>query len=178
MSGGNEFTEAALWRRWRDREEAAGETAAEPDALALAAYAERRLGRRGADPETDPAIAEVEAWLASQPAYFDDIRAAVTQAEAPADSRADAVLVARAQALVARAEGNLVSLSRPRRDWRHAVALSSIAASLIAAVLIGFSLGDNNVVELSGFGSTQAQEQPLIGAQGSFLATDDEESGI
>lgn len=174
MSGGKEFTEAALWRRWRDGADAAGETAAEPDALALAAYAEHRLGRPGADPEADPAIAAVEAWLAGDPARWDDIVAARLLADPPAD----AVLIARAQALIARPEGNVVTLSRPFRDWRNTVAWSSVAASLIAAVLIGFSLGNNGVVELSGFGQTQAQDQPLIGAPSAFLATDDEESGI
>jgi hypothetical protein len=174
MSGGNEFTEAALWRRWRDGADAAGEPVAEPDALALAAYADRRLGRPGADPETDPAIAAVEAWLARHPDHADDIIAARNLA----DPSADAVLVARAQALLGRPEGTVVALPRPRHNWRDAVAWSSIAASLIAAVLIGFSLGDDGVVELSGFGTTQAQEQPLIGAPSAFLATDDEESGI
>jgi hypothetical protein len=174
MSGGNEFKEAAPWRRWRDGTDAAGEQAAEPDALALAAYADRRLGRRGADPETDPATVAVEAWLADHPDYVDDVVAARNVAGPPAD----AVLVARAQALIARPEGKVAALSRPRRDWRNAVAWSSIAASLIAAVLIGFSLGDDGVVELSGFGTTQVQEQPLIGAPSAFLAPDDEESGI
>lgn len=174
MSGGNEFTEAALWRRWRDGAEAAGEAAAEPDALALAAYAERRLGRPGADPEADPAVVAIEAWLAAHPDRFEDIVAARNLADPPAD----AVLVGRAQALIARPEGKVVTLARPRRNWRDAVAWSSIAASLIAAVLIGFSLGDNGVVELSGFGTSQVQEQPLIGAQGTLLATDDEAGGI
>ncbi len=102
MSGGNEFNEAALWRRWRDGQAEAGKAAAEPDALILAAYAEHRLGRRGTDPETDPAIAAVEAWLVDNPDALDDILAARSTADPPAP----VALVARVQGLIGRPDGN------------------------------------------------------------------------
>lgn len=176
MSGGNEFNEAALWRRWRDGEAEAGRAAAEPDALALAAYAEHRLGRPGTDPETDPAIAAVEAWLVDHPEALDDILAARSTVDPPASES----LVARAQGLVVRPDGNVVPLRRASGDWRHTATLSGIAASLIAAVLVGFSLGTDDVVDLSGLGLNQTvvEQQALIGSPGSILVTDDEDGGI
>ncbi len=176
MSGGNEFNEAALWRRWRDGEAEAGRAAAEPDALTLATYAERRLSRPGVDPETEPTVAAVEMWLVDHAEALDDIFAARSMADLPAPT----VLIARAQALVAQPEGNVVPLRRSQGDWRHAVTLSGIAASMIAAVLVGFSLGTDDVVDLSGFGPNQTivEQQALIGSPGSILVSDDEDTGI
>lgn len=175
MSGGNEFNEAALWRRWRDGQAEAGRAAVEPDALILAAYAEHRLGRRGTDPETDPAVAAVEAWLVDNPDALDDILAARSTADPPAP----VALVARVQGLIVRPDGNIVPLRPTRGGWRHAATLSGIAASMIAAIIVGFSLGTDDVVDLSGFGQDQTViEQPaLIGLPGSIL-TDDEDAGI
>jgi hypothetical protein len=174
MSGGNDITDAALWRRWRGGESAAGRAAGEPDASLLAAYAENRLGRPGLDPEDDPAIAAIEAWLADHPEAFDDLLAARTAV----DGTADAMLVDRAQALIAAPHGNIVPLRRAGSDWRNSVAWSGIAASLVAAVLIGFSLGTDDIVDLSGSGQNPAVEQALIGSPGSILAADDEDTGI
>lgn len=172
MSGGNEFNDAALWRRWREGLAEAGETAAEPDALILAAYAEHRLGRLGIDPEHDPAIAAVEAWLVEHPEALDDVLATQDLADPPAAES----LVARAQDLIIAPRGNVVPLQRAS-GWRYA-ALSGIAASLIAAVLIGFSLGSSDVVDLSGPAQTAAVEQGLIGSPGTILSPDDEDIGI
>ncbi|HEX4112385.1 MAG TPA: hypothetical protein VH020_07600 [Stellaceae bacterium] len=172
MSGGNDITEAVLWRRWRDGKGAAGRAVDEPDASVLAAYAERRLGRRDSDPETDPAIAAVEDWLAGHPEALDDIvaaRAAVT-------GNADATLVARAQALIAAPHGNIVPLRRTA-GWRGAVAWSGIAASLVAASLVGFSLGTNDWLN-SDSGQDRIFEQVVIGPSASIIATDDEDGGI
>jgi hypothetical protein len=174
MSEGNEFNEAATWRRWRDGRAVAGDAAAEPDALILAAYAENRLGRPGIDPETDPAIAAVEAWLAEHPEALDDIAAA----RAGAESLADEASIARAQALIAEPGGNVVTLRPARALWHSAVAWSGIAASMVAAILIGFSLGSNDVVDLSVTGQNPAVEQALIGSPGTILTTDDEDFGI
>jgi hypothetical protein len=173
MSGGNEFNEAASWRRWRDSKAVAGDAAAEPDALTLAAYAENRLGRPGADPETDPVIAAVEAWLVDHPEALDDI----VTARAGAEDAASDPLIARAQALIARPEGN-VAVLRPRPAWRNAVAWSSVAASLVAAVLIGFQLGNDDVVDLTDTSQNPAVEQVLIGSPGVILAGDDEDTGL
>ena len=174
MSGGKEFIDAALWRRWREEADPVGEPEAEPDALALAAYADRRLGRPGADPETDPAIAGVEAWLALHPDAFDDILAArsMVGGAAPAD------LIDRAQALIARPEANIVAL-RPAGDgWRRAVAWSGIAASMIAAVLVGFTLGTSDVIGTADTAQNQGLEQALIGSPtATILSPDDEENG-
>lgn len=178
MSVGNEFNQAALWRRWRDGKAEAGDAAAEPDALILAAYAENRLGRPGIDPEADPAIAAVEAWLAENPAALDDIAAAQSEAaQSEADNLASDALIARAQALIAQPGGNVMAL-RPRRAWRSAMAWSSIAASLVVAILIGFQLGNDNVVDLTDTSQNPAVEQVLIGSPGVILAADDEETGL
>lgn len=176
MSGGNEFNEASLWRRWREGQAAAGDAPAEPDALILAAYAEGRLGRPGADPETDPVIASVEAWLAAYPEALADLAAA----RLAADEIADPALIARASALIALPAGNVAALpmrARPRPAWQDAMTWSGIAATLLAAVLIGFQLGNTNAVDLSG-SNTAAEQQMLIGSPNAFLATDDEDSGI
>lgn len=173
MSGGNEFNDAALWRRWRESQAGAGEAAAEPDTLTLAAYAENRLGRPGIDPETDAAIAAVEAWLVDRPEVLDDVVAARSASEVAAE----VALVVRAQTLVAKTEGNVVSLRPARRDWRHAVAWSGIAASMILAVLIGFQLGNEDAFDLDS-GQTTVADQALIGSPGTILTTDDEETGI
>jgi hypothetical protein len=172
MSGGNDITEAVLWRRWR--EGAAGRAAAEPDASLLAAYAENRLGRPGIDPETDPAVTAIEDWLADHPEALDDVVAA----RGAVDGSADVTMVARAQALVAAPEGNIVPLRRKQSDWRNAMAWSGIAASLLAAILIGFSLGTDDMVDLSGNSQNLAIEQVLIGSPGGILAPDDEDTGI
>lgn len=173
MSGGNEFNDVALWRRWREGQAEAGDVAAEPDALTLAAYAENRLGRPGADPETDAAIVAVEAWLFDRPGALDDIMAA----RSPTETAADAALVARVQTLVTETGGNVVKLRPVRRDWRHAVAWSGIAASMILAVLIGFQLGTDDAFDLDN-GQTTVTDQAPIGSPGNILSTDDEETGI
>jgi hypothetical protein len=174
MSGGNEFHEAALWRRWRDAQAGAGEAAAEPDALTLAAYAEDRLGRPGSDPEIDPAIAAVEAWLLDRPEALDDLVAA----RAAQESDADAALIARSQSLIARPSGNVVALRPARPAWQNAMAWSGIAASLVAAVLIGFSFGTDEAVDLSDAAQTPVLEQALTGPASIILAPDDEDAGI
>lgn len=171
MSGGNEFNEAAVWRRWRDG--SAGKAAAEPDALNLAAYAETRLARPGIDTETDPAVAAVEAWLADHPEALDDVAAARSAHE----EAASAALIARAAALIAQPDAKVVAL-RPARTWRSAVAWSGIAASLLAAILIGFQLGNDGIVALSDSAANPAAEQVLIGSPGNILVTDDEDTGI
>jgi hypothetical protein len=173
MSGGNEFNEAAMWRRWRDGQAAAGEAAAEPDALTLAAYAEARLARPGIDPETDLATAAVEAWLADHPEALGDVVAG----RSASDGVASAAVIARATGLIASPNGNVVAL-RPARTWRSAVAWSSIAASLLAAILIGFQLGNDGIVDLADGSQNPAVEQALIGSPGTILAADDEDTGL
>ena len=174
MSGGNEFNEAPLWRRWREGQAEAGDAAAEPDALTLAAYAEGRLGRQDGDPETDPAVAAVEAWLAEHPEALTDLAAA----RLALDEIADPALIARASALIAQPHGNVVTLRQARRPmWQDAMAWSGIAATLLAAVLIGFQLGNDNVVDLSD-SSVSVEQQAPIGSPNAFFATDDEDGGI
>lgn len=131
-----------LWRRWR----ALGEVAPAPDAMAVAAYAEHRLGETEAE--------SVEDWLATDPTAWSELAAA--RAAAQLDSAAaDAALIARASALVPDTaglprDGTVIPLRRPAPAWRSALAWSSIAASLIATSLVGFSLGSDAYRSLSG----------------------------
>lgn len=175
MSGGKEFNDSALWRRWREGQEVArGNPPAEPDALILAAYAENRLGRPGIDPEDDPAVAEVEAWLAEWPAALDDVAAA----RSPSTDPASEAVVARAQSLVARPSEKVRPLMSARPSWRSAAAWSGIAASMIVAVLIGFQIGRSNIIDQPDGSQTPSAEQALIGPPGTVIATDDEDTGI
>jgi hypothetical protein len=132
-----------LWRRWRAR---GGDAAPAPSALELAAYAERRLGESEAE--------TVENWLAGNPAAWSEFEAARGAAQHEND-RAGEALIARACGLVADlgalpADGKVVPLRRPPpRPWRNALAWSSIAASLIATSLVGFSMGSDAYRSLS-----------------------------
>ncbi|MGH6988944.1 MAG: hypothetical protein ACREFD_18865 [Stellaceae bacterium] len=176
MSGGIERDEAALWRRWRDGTEAATEPAAEPDAMLLAAYAEGRRSRPGGDPESDPEIVQVEAWLADHPERLVDIVAARQQQEATASEKA----VARAAALITAPGGNVVSLrsGRPASAWREAFTWSGLAASLVVACLMGFSVGSSNLIDLAGPSQTQTLVQEFIGVQTPILDIGDLDNGI
>jgi hypothetical protein len=129
-----------LWRRWR----ALSEVAPAPDAMNFAAYAEHRLGEAEAE--------SVEDWLATDPTGWNELAAARGTSEL--DS-ADAGLIARACALVTDTaalpqDGTVVPLRRPAPAWRSALAWSSIAASLIATSLVGFSMGSDAYRSLSG----------------------------
>jgi len=140
MGAGEE--ERDLWRRWR----ALGEVAPAPDSIELAAYAERRLGEAEAE--------SVENWLASDPAAWSELEAARSAARLES-AVADEALIARACALVADlaalpADGSVVPLRRPAPAWRSALAWSSIAASLVATSLVGFSMGSDVYRSLSG----------------------------
>jgi hypothetical protein len=176
MSGGIDRDEAALWRRWRDGVAAAGEPAAEPDPLLAAAYAENRLGRGAAGAEEDADIARVEAWLADHPDGVADLIVARAGDEMPAPRR----MMARAEALIAAPGANIVPLRpvRPPANWRNAFAWSGIAASLVVACLMGFSVGSSDLLNLTSTGSTQTLVQDFIGSQTPILDAGDLDNGI
>jgi hypothetical protein len=143
--------ERDLWRRWR----AQGEPAvAAPSATLLAAYADRRLGESEAEP--------VEAWLADHPAAWSELIALRAASAAP-EASADETMIARACALVADREalvpsGNVVPLRQPMRGWRNALAWSSVAASLVAASLVGFTMGSDAYQSLAGLSSSESAQ--------------------
>lgn len=136
-----------LWQRWR----ALGGTprAAEPDALSIAAYAEGRLSESEAEP--------IEAWLAASPEALDDIVAARAY-EQRSPRVAFEHALARAYDLVPGtappAETATATILPFRRrlapQWRTALAWSSVAASLICASMVGFSMGSAAYTNLSG----------------------------
>lgn len=138
----------ALWRRWRTLAVAGMEDRAlAPDPLLLAAYAEGRLDEAAAAP--------VELWLAAHPETLTETLADLTAARAaPATEAAPEAFIARAAALVGAADPKIVAFRRPQvrglRNWRSLAAWSGIAASLLATSLIGFELGSDTYVSLTG----------------------------
>ncbi|HWE75016.1 MAG TPA: hypothetical protein VG328_17785 [Stellaceae bacterium] len=145
---GAEARDRRLWRRWRAL--GADSRVAEPDALLLAAYAEGRLSEAEAEP--------VEAWLAATPEALDDVVAARATYQHPPRVVFEHVLT-KATALVpgegATADAEILPFEprRPphlRRQWRTAIAWSSIAASILCASLVGFSMGSDAYSNLSG----------------------------
>ena len=153
---GVEARDRRLWQRWRAL--GADSRAAEPDAMLLAAYAEGRLSEGEAE--------AVEAWLAVTPEALGDVVAARSPGQPqPVDLR----MIEKAGALVAGAAapaaGAKIVPFRPRSlrllpQWRTALTWSSIAASLLCASLVGFSMGSEAYASLSG---TQAADTTVEG---------------
>ena len=154
---GAEIQDRRLWQRWQ----ALGETsrAAEPDALTLAAYAEGRLS------EAEAAL--VEAWLASTPEALSDI-AAARAAQRHSPQEVDEHVLGKAAALVsgpsAGASAEILPF-RPRRlpPLRAAIAWSGMAASILCASLVGFSMGSDAYAGLAG---TPARDSASVDALG------------
>jgi hypothetical protein len=166
---------AALWRVWRDGSPEPARPQA-PDALSIAAYAENRLTPPGRDPELDAATVAIEAWLASDPDALSDLAAARTAAGSVQSDRVDAAIVARAATLIAAPAPGIVPFRPKRQNWRGAVAWSGLAASLLAASLVGFSIGLDDSLSLLGAGASPSSEQAspsleqeVIGPSGSVL---------
>jgi len=173
MTGDMDRNDAGLWRRWRDGTETAENAVAEPDAMSLAAYAENRLGRDGIDPGFDSEISEIEAWLADRPEALDDLIEARVSADmgtlaAPSD------ITNRAMALIVGSQSGVVIL-RPRSRVRTALAWSSVAASLVAATIVGFAVGMDDWLSLIGGSQAQAYDQDLTGPSTPLLGGSEED---
>jgi anti-sigma factor RsiW len=160
--------EAGLWRHWRA---AAGDGSAadrEPDALALAAYAEDRL-----DAET---VAAVEAWLADNPQATRDVLAA-RQVRQHALPDAPVAIMARAAALVASGDAQVLAFRRPTvqvRHWRGAVGWGAMAASLLVASLAGFAMGNDTYATLAGSTNASLSQELLDPPTGLFNGVDED----
>ena len=138
----NSPEETALWQRYRRL--ASAPASEPPDALILAAYAEGRLG---------PAEMEaVEDWLSADPHLAADVAIARGAALGPL-AEADADIVARATALVPAEDGRVVPLRRRNTSpgWQGVVRWSAMAASILIASVIGFALGNDTYVSLTGY---------------------------
>jgi hypothetical protein len=162
--------QAALWRRWCEAAATAGEpTAAEPDALTLAAYAEDRLSAGG--------VESVEDWLALNPQVAGDILAA-RQAEALASAAAPEAVIARAAALVGSSGAQILPFrgQAARPSWRNAIAWGAMAASILVASLVGFAMGNSTYVTLIDGSSVSLSQELLDPPTGLFNA--DEDSAI
>lgn len=162
--------QAALWRRWCEAAATAGEpTAAEPDALTLAAYAEDRLAAGG--------VESVEDWLALNPQVAGDILAA-RQAEALASAAAPEAVIARAAALVGGSSAQILPFRghAARPSWRNAIAWGAMAASILVASLVGFAMGNSTYVTLIDGSSVSLSQELLDPPTGLFNA--DEDSAI
>lgn len=162
--------EAGLWRRWRA---AAGDgsSGGEPDAVALAAYAEDRLDAA--------AVAAVEAWLADNPQIAQDILAA-RQVRPEAWPPAPESIVARAAALVGGNDAQVLAFRRPParpRSWRGAMGWGAMAASILVASLAGFAMGNDTYRTLAG-GATASLSQELLDPPASMFNGADEDSSI
>jgi anti-sigma factor RsiW len=144
---GAEAQDRRLWQRWQ----ALGEKSrvAEPDAMQIAAYAEGRLTEAEAEP--------VEAWLAATPWALRDVVAARSTYQHPPRAIYERILD-KASTLVpsdAAPAAPQILPFRPKLQprlpqWRTALAWSSVAASLLCASLVGFSMGSDAYASLSG----------------------------
>jgi anti-sigma factor RsiW len=157
---GAEARDRQLWRRWQ----ALGDDSrvVEPDALLLAAYAEGRLSEADAQP--------VEAWLAATPEAMSDVIAARTTYQRPPRMVFEHVL-GRAHELVpgdTTPESAEILAFQPKRrpQWRTAIAWSSIAASLLCASLVGFSMGSDAYANLTGTQTVDSTTTDGFGASG------------
>jgi len=165
---GVEAQDRRLWQRWR----ALGEKSrvAEPDAMLLAAYAEGRLSEAEAE--------AVEAWLAATPEALSDLVAARSTSHHLAEER----ILDKASDLVpgrTTPAGAEILPFRPRPpqllpQWRTALAWSSIAASLLCASLVGFSMGSDAYANLSGSQAidTTAEGLGAPGLDSSYFSDD------
>jgi len=165
---GVEAQDRRLWQRWR----ALGEKSrvAEPDAMLLAAYAEGRLTEAGAE--------AVEAWLAATPEALSDLVAARSTSHHLAEER----ILDKASDLVpgrTTPAGAEILPFRPRPpqllpQWRTALAWSSIAASLLCASLVGFSVGGDAYANQSGSQAidTTAEGLGAPGLDSSYFSDD------
>jgi hypothetical protein len=140
---GAEARDRRLWRRWQ----ALGEESRvpEPDALLLAAYAEGRLSEAEAEP--------VEAWLAATPDALSDVTSARTTYQRPPRVVFEHILDNASELVpgIAEPASAQVMPFRPRLrpQWRTAIAWSSLAASILCASLVGFSMGSDAYTNLS-----------------------------
>jgi len=159
MAGPRDRTdEAALWRGWRSASASVDAAGAEPDALLLAAYAEDRL--------PEQAVEAIENWLAAHPEGVADASPAV---------------VARAAALVAEGDAQVLPFRRPRpvgrmASWRAAALWSGMAASLLVTSLIGFTLGNSAYLTLAGGASPAFGQELFDPPTGLFNSLDEEPS--
>ncbi len=176
MTDADGFTgDPELWRRWqtssRQDSDAAGEArAAEPDFMALAAYAE------GAFDEA--AAAGIELFLAQHPDALGDVVAA--RAPEPLPLPANHPTLAPALALVAAPAGAVVAFraaspAKGVQGWRGVVAWGGIAAGIAASSVIGFALGSHAYISLMGATDTAADQELLDPPSGLFTGLADDE---
>lgn len=163
--------ESALWRRWRAAADgAADDGGSAPDLLLLAAYAEDRLEGTARD--------AVERWLAAHPERIEDVLAARRPQLGKADREPPPRAVARAMALVAAPDPQVLPFRRPTPRaprWRVAVVWSGMAASIAATGFLGFALGSDAYANLIG-GTTLLVGQELFDPPSGILTGLGEES--
>jgi hypothetical protein len=165
IAGGlEEADEAALWRRWRAATPGGG--AAEPSPLELAAYAEDRLSEAAAE--------AIEAWLATNPLAAEDVIAARRAARSPLPEAAEDIM-ARAGALVG-GGAEILPFRRPavRQSWRKVAGWGAMAASIVAASLIGVTLSSETYVLSAGNASASFGQQLIDPPMGLFNGLDED----
>ncbi|HVA14846.1 MAG TPA: hypothetical protein VNF99_16490 [Stellaceae bacterium] len=168
---GAEATDRRLWQRWQALGGAS--RAAEPDALSLAAYAEGRL--------TEAEAEAVETWLAAAPEALADIVAARAINQRP-PRLVYRHVIANACNLVPgaaapRPSAKIVPFGRRMPQWRTALAWSSVAASLIGASMVGFSMGSDVYANLSGTQAIDSASADGLGTPPSLDSYFSDDSG-
>ena len=165
----DEADETLLWQRWRAAVGGGPGAPQEPDALTLAAYVEDRL--------SPAAAAEVEAWVAANPAAMHDILAARQLREAPLPVAPEAV-AARAMALLGAAGAQVLPfIRRPARRLglrSGAVGWAAMAASIVLASLAGFATGKDTYLTLAGSSPPSLGQEVLDPPMGMFNGYDED----
>jgi hypothetical protein len=163
------MAEEALWRRWRSAAGPDAALSAELDPLLVAAYAEGRVD----DTERDL----VEEWLTADPALVGDVLAARNTAESAVPA-APPSLLARAMALVNAGDAQIFAFRRPAPRWRAVAAWGGMAASLVVTGFLGFNLGTDAYLNLTGTAPTAMSQELLDPPAGLFNNSADEDSAI
>jgi len=161
---------ASLWRQWRPLAQAAPGLDAPEIAMALASYAEGRLNEVEAE--------LIESWLVDHPEALADLIAARSAETEPASAAPEAV-VARAAALIATPDGNVLAFHGSAvhsAGWRRAAAWSGLAASLLVTSLFGFAFGNNAYMALLQRGTAaESTSYELLDPPSGLLSVEDEE---
>jgi hypothetical protein len=170
MAGLGDSEERALWRQWATTQR--GTESLAPDALALAAYAEGRLSEAEAEP--------IERWLAAHPESLNQVFADIAAARGASDAvmpLVNAAIMAKARALIPGSIDNVVPLRRPTPAWRNALAWSSIAASLIAASFVGFTMGSDAYQHIARADAAEAAATDSLDATATLDSAFGDEAG-
>jgi hypothetical protein len=139
----------------------------------LAAYSEGRLFGAVSDAESDSEIIEIEEFLSARPEIVVDLWAARDATASEFRSPTPEKIILRAQSLIVEAQAG-VEPFRPRRAPWRAIA---VAASLVAAGVVGFTIGMDDWLSLAN-AAGPSLSQEFMDPPGTMLANFDEDSNL